>query len=48
MQILSDNTPHSLKEIERTHLSREKLTTIMRQLADEEIITIIDGYIRLA
>ena len=48
MQILSDNTPHSLEEIERTHLSREKLTTIMRQLADEEIITIIDGYIRLA
>lgn len=49
MQILSDKAPHSLDELEKLHLSREKLTTIMRQLADEEIIRITDGsYIQLA
>ena len=49
LQILSDKAPHSLDELEKLHLSREKLTTIMRQLADEEIIRITDGsYIQLA
>ena len=49
LQILSDKAPHSLDELEKLHLSREKLTTIMRQLADEEIIRITDGsYIKLA
>ena len=49
LQILSDKAPHPLDELEKLHLSREKLTTIMRNLADEEIITIVDGsYIQLA
>ncbi|MBR2606660.1 MAG: RecQ family ATP-dependent DNA helicase [Bacteroidaceae bacterium] len=43
LQILSDRAPHSLDELEKLHLSREKLTTILRHLADEEIITIENG-----
>jgi len=43
LQILSDRAPHPLDELEKLHLSREKLTNILRHLADEEIITIENG-----
>ena len=43
LQILSDRAPHPLDELEKLHLSREKLTTILRHLADEEIITVENG-----
>ena len=47
LQLLADHAPHSVEELEKLHLSREKLTTIMRHLADEEIITIENGKILL-
>ena len=37
----------SNEELEKLHLSRQKLTTIMRHLADEEIIIIDNGKILL-
>ena len=47
LQTLSDHAPHSIEELEKLQLSRQKLTTIMRHLADEEIITIVNGKILL-
>jgi ATP-dependent DNA helicase RecQ len=43
LELLADRAPHSIDELETLRLSREKLTTIMRHLADEEIIRIVDG-----
>ena len=43
LELLADRAPHSIDELETLLLSREKLTTLMRHLADEEIIRIIDG-----
>lgn len=48
LQMLSDHMPHALDELEKLRLSKEKLTTILHHLANEEIITIVNGnYIQL-
>ena len=48
LQMLSDHMPHALEELEKLRLSKEKLTTILHHLANEEIITIVNGnYIQL-
>ena len=48
LQMLSDHMPHAIEDLEKLRLSKEKLTTILRHLANEEIITIVNGnYIQL-
>ncbi len=43
MKLLANRTPHSIAELEDLQISTETLRNIMRHLAEEEIIEIVNG-----
>ena len=43
MKLLSDRAPHNINEIESLQIPTEAIRSIMRNLADEEIIEIVNG-----
>ncbi|MBQ5664065.1 MAG: RecQ family ATP-dependent DNA helicase [Bacteroidaceae bacterium] len=47
LKILADHAPHSIEELETLRLPREKINIIMRNLADEDIISIVNGKLLL-
>ena len=47
MQLLSDGRSHSPNELEQLGLTRDKMKTMLRELCDEEKITIDGDKIKL-